>query len=296
MNYRQLQYAILLSKTGNFSTVAQKLNISQPALSKQILSLEKELGVQLFDRSQTPIALTPAGEHFITEAQEIIYKEDQLFRSMQKFRSGDAGRIDIGITPFRSSYIMPGVIKKVQKRFPDIKIKLYEAGSDVVRNEAAEGKFDFAIINMPIDDTVFDFIPIEADTPSLIVPGCIIDKFPQLKGKTEIDFALCEKLPFIVVGASQEMRLLFDKLCSANNFHPVIAAEVVNLTTAWQMAISGVGATVLPMQFANHEMTNENVSIIKIKDKTILRRPAVITKKGQYLSEAAKYAIKILTN
>ena len=65
MNSRQLQYAIALSEIRNFSQVAEKLNISQPALSKQILSLENELGVKLFDRATTPLLVTPAGQQFI---------------------------------------------------------------------------------------------------------------------------------------------------------------------------------------------------------------------------------------
>ena len=63
MNSRQLHYAILLSQIRNFSQVAEKLDITQPALSKQILNLENELGVKLFDRNTIPLTLTPAGEH-----------------------------------------------------------------------------------------------------------------------------------------------------------------------------------------------------------------------------------------
>ena len=76
MNSRQLHYAIMLSEIRNFSQVAEKLNISQPALSKQILSLENELGIKLFDRTTTPLTVTPAGQHFIQGAADLVYKED----------------------------------------------------------------------------------------------------------------------------------------------------------------------------------------------------------------------------
>jgi len=72
MNSRQLQYAIKLSEVRNFSQVAEQLNISQPALSKQILSLEQELGVKLFDRNTSPLTLTPAGDIFIEEAKNYL--------------------------------------------------------------------------------------------------------------------------------------------------------------------------------------------------------------------------------
>ena len=74
MNTRQLQYALELSKSLNFSAVAERLGISQPALSKQILHLENEIGVKLFDRSTNPLTVTPAGEHFFREAQRLLLR------------------------------------------------------------------------------------------------------------------------------------------------------------------------------------------------------------------------------
>ena len=294
MNTRQLQYAVLLSQIGNFSQVAEKLNITQPALSKQILSLEKELGLQLFNRNSNPVTLTPAGEHFIREAEELIYKEDQLVRSMEEYKLGDKGKLEIGITPFRSSYLIPKIIKKIRVKYPGVTVKLHEEGSEILRKEAAEGRFDFAVINMPLDESIFDIKPIEPDSMALVVPNDIVEKTPELKGKTEVSFKDCKEIPFVVVGANQEMRQLFERLCVKNNFHPVIAAEVVGLTTAWQMAVSGVAATVLPLQFVNCELSDEKVTVFKIKDTTYLRQPAVVTKRGQYISEVAKYAIKLI--
>ena len=133
MNNKQLQYAILLSEIGNFSLAAEKLNISQPAFSKHILNLEKEVGVQLFNRNNSPSILTPAGEYFIKEAKEIIYKEEQLHRSMQMYKSGEKGKLVIGITPFRSFYLIPKIVKEVQRKYPGIQIKLAESNNDILR-------------------------------------------------------------------------------------------------------------------------------------------------------------------
>ena len=82
MNTKQMHYAVLLAENGSFSQLAEKLNISQPALSKQILALEKELGVALFDRSTVPVMPTAAGALFSKEAKEILSRQKQLLRSM----------------------------------------------------------------------------------------------------------------------------------------------------------------------------------------------------------------------
>lgn len=297
MNSRQLQYAILLAKVRNFSQVAEKLSITQPALSKQIGNLEKELGILLFDRSTVPLTLTPAGEAFIRDAQDLLYREDQLLRSMERYKSGEAGRLTIGISPFRTLYMIPKIVKQVRERFPGIQVNLHETGSDALRREAAEGKYDFAIVNLPVDESMLDVIPLEPDTLVLAVPNGMLHLLHNAPEEplAPIDLSDCGQLPFVVVGPSQEMRQLFDRLCAQANFHPNIAMEVVGVTTAWAMAHTGIGAALLPLQFINDEFFDRDVTLFTIRNNPYRRQPAVVMRRGQYLSEYAQYAISLLT-
>ena len=179
MNSRQLEYAIALSEVCNFSQVAEKLNITQPALSKQILSLESELGVKLFDRSTTPMTLTAAGDSFIQQARELLFRQEQLVHSMSRFQSGEAGRLVIGVSPFRALYMIPQMAKKVREKFPGVQIVLHETGSDTLRKEITEGKYDFAIVNLPVDESVLDITPLEQDMLALAVPNTMLDLLPE---------------------------------------------------------------------------------------------------------------------
>ena len=286
----------MLSQMRNFSTVAEQLNITQPALSKQILNLENELGVKLFDRNSTPLVLTPAGEYFIREAKEILYKEEQLLRAMERYKSGKAGQLTIGITPFRSSYLIPSIMTAVRKRFPETVIKLHEAGSEALRKEVADGKFDFAVVNLPVDDSLLEIRPLEPDRLVLAVPERFADMITNVSASNEVDFENCKALPFVVVGQTQEMRVLFDKLCVSSGFTPTIAAEAIGLTTAWAVASSGVGATLLPKQFVDCQSASKGILVFSIKNAPLTRQPAVVIKRGQIISEAAEYAIELLTN
>ncbi len=294
MNSRQLQYAVQLAETGSFSKLAELLNVTQPALSKQILALEKELGVKLFKRTNSIVTPTPAGMHFVGEAKELLYKQDQLLRAMQQYKSGDKGEIVIGVTPFRSAYLMPDIVKKLVAKFSGLRVKLVEEGSEQLRHDAADGKFDFAIVNLPVDDSVLEVMPIEPDRLVLTVPKPLCEKHGLKDGK--VDFSKCAKLPFVVVSATQEMRVLFDKLCVSCNIHPKISAEVTGLTTAWELAQEGVAATLLPLQFVKTRSDNGSVSLFELRNDTSLRQPAVVLKKGQFKSKYTEYAIKLLEN
>jgi DNA-binding transcriptional LysR family regulator len=294
MNSRQLQYAIELAKVRNFSQLAEKLNMTQPALSKQILTLEKDLGVKLFDRTTTPLTLTAAGEFFIQQAQEMLYKENQLLHAMGRFRSGEEGRLVIGISPFRCTYVIPDIVKQIRDRFPGVEVVLHEEGSDALRKDAADGKFDFAIVNMPVDDAVLEITPLEQDTVVLAVPKSLCATLPD-RDNVRQKFSACRELPFVVVGQNQEMRHLFDKLCAYADFTPRIAAEVVGLQTAWALARAGVGATLLPLQFVSYANFDENLALYELTDSLSQRQPVIVRRKGQYLSDYAKYAIDLLT-
>ena len=300
LNSRQLHYAVLLSQIRNFSQVADMLHITQPALSKQILSLESELDLKLFDRTTNPISLTPAGEYFVQQAQDILYQEDQLIRSLERYKSGEKGRLTIGISPFRSLYLGPKLVKAIKKRFPGVQICLHETNSTQIRKEIAEGKYDFAIANLPVDESVLDVMPLNPDTLVLAVPSKMLPLLAELTDDSdlaEISFSSCRDLPFIVVSPAQEMRQLFDKLCAKAGFHPSIAMEVNGVTTAWAMAAAGIGATLLPLQFAREEtFAKEDIALFRLEDELFQRQPAIITRRGQYISEYAAYAIQFLTN
>ena len=291
MNARQLEYAIALAQMRNFSQAAQTLNITQPALSKQIISLESDLNIKLFDRNSTPITLTPAGEHFIQVAKELLYKEDQLLRTMDRFRSGQAGRLTIGISPFRSLYLLPQIVKKVRRKYPSVQICLHDTDSEQLRRDAIEGKLDFAIVNLPVDVELMNVIPIETDTLVLAVPESMISALPE---RDSISLEECGNLPFVVVDPSKEMRQLFEKICTVADYHPHIAAETMGLASAWALVSAGVGIALLPKQFVASNSFCKGIRMYTLQNISSVRQPAIVYRKGQYLSEYAQYAISLL--
>lgn len=297
MNTKQIKYALALSETLNFSQVAERLGLSQPALSKQIQHLEKELGVKLFDRNRSPMTLTPAGEFFVQNARELVYQEEQLHKALEQFQSGDRGTLVIGVTPFRSLYLMPELVKKIRSRYPGISITLHEVSSAQLRKDAAEGKCDLAIVNLPVDTALLDVIPLEPDMLVLAIHKAMAGELPvSSDGKyLSVDLSQLQDYPFVVLRPGQELRSLFDGLCTAAGFRPTIAAEVVGVTSALAMAQAGVGAAVLPLQFVHSQNFDENLSLYVIRNSLYSRQPAIVTRRGQVRTPYADFAISLLT-
>ncbi len=297
MNTKQIQYVLALSETLSFSQVAEQLGITQPALSKQIQHIENELGVKLFDRNHSPLTLTPAGEYFVRNAKELVYKEEQLRKALGQFSSGENGRLVIGVTPFRSLYLMPELVKQMRSRYPGVQVSLQEVTSTQLRKEAAEGKYDFAVVNLPVDTSLFDVTPLEPDTLVLAVHNTMVGDLPVANdGKyVTVDFKEFENLPFVVLSSGQELRQLFDGLCTTFNAYPTIAAEVNGVATAWAMARAGVGVALLPLQFVRSQNFDDNLSLYIVKSNLYSRQPVIVTRRGQVRTPYADFAIGLLT-
>lgn len=294
MNSRQLQYAITLSEFRNFSQAAEKIGISQPAFSKHIIGLENELGVKLFDRGTNPLSLTPAGEFFIEKAHKMVFEEDNLLKTMEKYKSGERGKLIIGAVPFRSSYMLPSLIKKVKEKFPYLQIELREYGLSVLKEGLSGGEYDFAIMNLPVAEPEFKTIPLEKDVLVLAVPQKY-ESFVKCNTKDKIrDLSAAYDIPFVTVGKEQEMRKLFDALCVEAGIEPNIYATVTGVATAWEVVKNGEAATIVPRQFAEAKGPFDSVKLFEIENTPYIRQPAVVTRKDQYISEYAKFAIEQL--
>ena len=114
---QQIEYVLTLAEEKSFSKAAQKLYVTQPSLSQFIKNLEKELRVPIFDRSTSPIRLTPAGEAFVNAARKIKAIEDELNQQIADLTNLNTGDLRIGTSPFRASCLLPKSIAKFQELY-----------------------------------------------------------------------------------------------------------------------------------------------------------------------------------
>ncbi len=125
----------------------------------------------------------------------------------------------------------------------------------------------------------------------------LVNELPSdsITKNSTIDFSLVKSLPFVVLSEGQELRSIFDSLCNDADFTPNIIAEVMGVTSAWAMARSGVGATLLPLQFVDSLNVDNDLSLFVVKNNLYSRQPVIATRKGHKLPPYVEYAIKILS-
>jgi DNA-binding transcriptional LysR family regulator len=165
---RLLQAAIVLAEELHFSRAADRLNMSQPALSKQILKLERSIGFHVFRHNHKAAELTDAGRVFIAEAREVVAHAERAILSARAVLNGPVEILNIG----KSSYTDPFFVSTLQSihlpLFPDMKIKLWSNFSNELARQVIAGTLDLAVITGVPDKPQLTVMNI-ADNPFYIV-------------------------------------------------------------------------------------------------------------------------------
>ncbi|PWI58050.1 LysR family transcriptional regulator [Sulfoacidibacillus thermotolerans] len=152
MNTRHLALFREVALTGNLTQVAQRLHISQPAVSMQLHRLEEEVGVPLFALLGRQMTLTDAGRAFLEYTEEILSLEEQLTRVMDEFNEGRRGRVVVGTSLGVGTYLLPQVIQEFAQSYPKIVIDLQVCAEEEIEKFVRNGHFDLGFtMRMPME-------------------------------------------------------------------------------------------------------------------------------------------------
>lgn len=149
MELRQLEYFQMASRLKNITRAAQRLRVSQPNITVAIKKLEAELGVQLFDRSQKQLTLTPEGKVFLKRIELALRNIEDAVLEVNDYKHLQKGTIKIGIPPMMGAYLFPKVFSGFRHLRPNLDVLLYEEGSLTIREKLESDELDFGIIILP---------------------------------------------------------------------------------------------------------------------------------------------------
>jgi DNA-binding transcriptional LysR family regulator len=161
MELRQLRYFVVVADELHFTRAAARLGIAQPPLSKQVRRLEQELGVQLFDRTNRRVGLTAVGRAFLIEAQLALAHADRAVDVANDLRKLQTGRLVIGAQATAEVTVLPRLLPRFRKKFPDVKVLLVSPLTPL--EQAAmlkDGQLDVGFVRLPIRDPAVVALPI----------------------------------------------------------------------------------------------------------------------------------------
>lgn len=249
MELRQLRYFQAVAEEGSFSRAAERLHVSQPPLSLHVKTLEDELGVRLFDRSNRGVALTPAGEVFYEETRAVLRRLDQAKVKTQHAGQGEVGTLSVGFVSIAAYGILPLALKRFREKTPRVDLQLHELTTDTQIRELRAGRLDLGIGLGPVDEGDLAFETL--DRESLVLAAPVRHPLVPRSGKVRLRALANEHFIIPPRDAAPGLYDLIISLCRANGFAPRITQHARQMQTVIALVASGMGFALVPSTVQN---------------------------------------------
>jgi DNA-binding transcriptional LysR family regulator len=254
MELRHLRYFVGVAEALSFTKAADKLNTSQPSLTRQIRDLENELGVRLLHRTKQKVGLTDEGRFFLADAKRLLALAAATVESVRQLHSGEARTLNVGYVSNLFSDLLPKTLDSFHQTFPAIAVNLFDLSCGEQFHALEEGKLDLGFVGLhePIARRGLEFRSIASYKTVVALP-----KGNRLTTKATID--LKSLSPLFFVGMSEASypgyRDWLTKTCQRANFTPKIVQDVGLERTMIHAVAAGLGVALVPDQKSSSTKT-----------------------------------------
>ncbi|MFJ8063657.1 LysR family transcriptional regulator [Psychrobacillus sp. NPDC096426] len=263
MEIRQLRYFISVAEHLNFTQAAKKLFVAQPAISQQIASLEKKMGLKLFERDKHSVRLTHAGKVFLDDAIELLEKTEESINRAKKAAVGEIGHLSIGFLYAPVKNFLPSFIKSFREKYPSVQISMNHYQTAEVIEKLTNNDVDIAFIMSfkPEDRAEWEYHSLFSQ------PYCVfIDQHHPLAKKQSISIKELTNEPIVMLDRKESPHG-YDHLITLFASHgslPNISMHTERIETVLMLVESGLGVAILPKHL--HVYANPSIRCIEIMD------------------------------
>lgn len=246
MNLEQLRSFVEVARIGHFTRAAAHLHLAQPSLSRQISTLEHDLGAEVFHRARGNITLTAAGEALLPLAKRMLADAETVRHEMQELAGLSKGRVRLGAPPTLCISMVPEVLGTFHQNHPGIDLHLSESGSRNLLDQLAGGTLDLALVVTSDHDT--------AKMSSLEITPLLLEDLVVIGSASDRDFArrsaftLSElaDVPQIVFDKSYDLRATTMNAYRARGLTPRVVLEGAEMDAVLRLVERGLGVAVVP--------------------------------------------------
>jgi len=250
MELRHLRYFAAVAETLNFGRAAARLSISQPRLSRQIQSLEHELGTPLFTRTTRGVRLTAAGRALIPEARRLLREAAALVEGARHLAEGGVGSLRIGFISTASYKVLPRVLPEFHRRRPGIQLALQETTSDAQIALLRDYELDVGVLVPPVVDAGFRYLPLMQEPLLAALPA-------RRRWPRRVPLASLAAETFVLFPRQAGVGLydLIVGFCRSAGFTPRIGQEAVQMPTIVSLVAAGMGVALVPASLRHMRRT-----------------------------------------
>jgi DNA-binding transcriptional LysR family regulator len=275
MEIGQLRAFQLVASLGSFSKAALELHLTQPAVTRQIKNLEQELGEMLINRLGRSLALTPAGEVFLSYAQQILNLSELALTTLRQF-SKERGRLTIGAGTTNVIFRLPEILKEYHREYPQVDVRIRSGDSDLISRFVCENAIDLGLVTTIQPNPALDVIPLFTDRILLVAA---IDRPARLTP------AQLEGESLILFRSGSGFRHFLDQQFREHQFTPKTSIELESMEAIIRLVQSGLGMAFLPEVAIREEITRGKLQPVVVAGWRIPARTThLIRRIDKYLS------------
>lgn len=289
MEIQQLQYFKTLAKMQHMTRAAETLMISQPALSKSISNIEKELGVPLFNREGRSISLNRFGEHFLKSVNVMLAEFEKVSNEFQDITKPGHGIVSFGFIHTLGMEIVPELMASSQKKYPNMHVTLTQATSSNLLARLEEGAIDLCL-SQKIESKVIEVETIELWQEELFV---IVPSTHPLAKKDAINLEEIKDEQFISIKSGNSLRQLVDSFFAEIDVDHKTTFAGEEMHTIAGFVGAGLGVSLIP---DIKGLNQYNVKKLRVISPKCVRSVGVSWAKNRYLSPSASEFKKYLVD
>lgn len=293
VNFKQASYIRAIVQEGSISAAARKLYVSQPALSQVVRQAESEYGVQLFDRSVSPLRLTFAGERYLEAANQILAASERMENELREIREENSGLLRLGISVQRGIQVLPVAMPWFSMQYPKVTVKLTEEGSAVLESLVEEGAIDLALAAIESASPRLDYTLIEKETIGILA-GKDASLAQTIPAGTPVTLESARGDSFVSLKTGHSLRVVQDRLFRETGIAPQILLETDSLEIAKRVALES-GACMLCSDIFVDEMVRRGGAFFPLRDFENHRHFYACSRKGEKLPRYAEGFVRIVS-
>jgi DNA-binding transcriptional LysR family regulator len=239
MELRHLRYFVAVADAGNVSRAAQRLHVTQPALSRQIQDLEREFACRLFDRIGRRIILTRDGEEILERTRRLLADSEALRERGRALGGGEAGVLRIGAVPQFIEAVLPEALARYSLAYPGIDVELVEDGGGLLLRRLQQGELHLAV-GLWRTSGLQSWPLFPARVLAVMRQG------HRLAGRKALPVTDLVGSPLLLLRREFQSRELFDEACQAARFEPFVRLESRSSQPLIALAVAGHGIAIVP--------------------------------------------------
>lgn len=242
MDLRELEYFVVICEEKNFTSAAERLYISQPAISKTLYKLEEELGLRLINRNQKPVAITAEGEVLLKLARDIIAQVQSAQTIMDEYKKLKRGSFTIAVPPMTGAYFFPPLFAGFKKKYPSLDMRIIDGGSLASLEAVKREEIHTGLIIFPPKDMA-DVGNIPVTQQELVV--CLPADHP-LAGQSFLSLQQLENEPVVLYNEGFALRSIILNAYAEAGLTPKIEISTNQFLTIKALVGKGAGISFLP--------------------------------------------------